>query len=42
MENNFSWIPTYNEVARQLLKWENRQSELIAFIEQMFTRFTPT
>src|ERR1035437_3421546 len=35
MENNFTWIPTYNEVARQLVKWENRQSELIGFIERL-------
>jgi len=35
MEKNFTWIPTYNEVARQLVKWENRQSELIAFIERL-------
>jgi 5-methylcytosine-specific restriction enzyme B len=35
MDNHFTWIPTYNEVARQLMRWENRQGELITFLERL-------
>jgi|LGVF01.1.fsa_nt_gb 5-methylcytosine-specific restriction protein B len=33
MTNNFSWIPFYKELADNLENWENRQNELIDFIE---------
>lgn len=33
MTNNFSWIPFYKELADNLEDWENRQNELIEFIE---------
>ena len=35
MENNFSWIPFYKELADKLKDWENRQKELIEFIEEL-------
>jgi 5-methylcytosine-specific restriction protein B len=35
MAENFSWIPIYEEIARQILNWESRQAELIAFLEQL-------
>lgn len=31
--NQFTWIPFYQELARELVSWENRQGELIAFLE---------
>ena len=34
MTNNFSWIPFYKELADNLENWENRQNELIEFIER--------
>ena len=33
MPDHFTWIPFYEEAARKLLSWENRQSELIAFLD---------
>lgn len=33
--NQFTWIPIYQELARELANWENRQSELIAFLEAL-------
>lgn len=33
--NQFTWIPIYQELARELANWENRQSELIAFLETL-------
>lgn len=35
MDSDFTWIPIYNQVARQLEKWEGRQGELIAFLERL-------
>jgi 5-methylcytosine-specific restriction protein B len=35
MDSNFTWIPTYGAIARELLNWEGRQSELIAFLERL-------
>ena len=35
MTNQFTWIPIYQELARELANWENRQSELIAFLEAL-------
>lgn len=33
--NQFTWIPFYQELAKELVSWENRQSELIAFLETL-------
>ena len=38
MERNFTWIPIYQELARDLTKWENRQAELISFLEELRTQ----
>jgi 5-methylcytosine-specific restriction protein B len=35
MDTKFTWIPIYKEIARKLLQWEDRQSELIAFLEKL-------
>src|SRR5262245_28599574 len=35
MDTNFTWIPTYSEIARQLVQWEKRQGELISFVERL-------
>ncbi|MEK6698206.1 MAG: AAA family ATPase [Nitrospirota bacterium] len=32
-QHKFTWIPIYHELAEQLLQWQERQSELIAFLE---------
>ncbi len=33
--NQFTWIPIYRELAQELAKWENRQEELIEFLEAL-------
>ena len=33
--NQFTWIPIYQELAQQLAGWENRQEELISFLEEL-------
>jgi 5-methylcytosine-specific restriction protein B len=33
--NQFTWIPIYQELAHQLAGWENRQEDLIAFLEKL-------
>lgn len=33
--NQFTWIPFYQELAKELANWENRQGELIAFLETL-------
>jgi 5-methylcytosine-specific restriction protein B len=33
--NQFTWIPIYQELAHQLAGWENRQEELIVFLEKL-------
>src|ERR671925_195788 len=33
--NQFTWIPIYEELAKELARWENRQTELIAFLEDL-------
>src|SRR5215212_1146863 len=38
MDRNFTWIPLYQELARELTGWENRQAELIAFLEELRTQ----
>jgi 5-methylcytosine-specific restriction protein B len=38
MLRNFTWIPIYEELARELTKWENRQNELISFLEELRTQ----
>ena len=35
MATTFTWIPLYSELARRLVDWETRQSELIAMLEQL-------
>lgn len=35
MENSFTWIPLYTEMAGLLLEWENRQAELIACLDKL-------
>ncbi len=35
MINNFTWIPIYQELANELAGWENRQAELISFLEEL-------
>src|ERR1041384_5943752 len=38
MLRNFTWIPLYQELARELTRWEKRQSELISFLEDLRTQ----
>ena len=33
--NQFTWIPLYQELAKELAGWENRQEELISFLEEL-------
>ncbi len=33
--NQFTWIPIYQEFARELANWQNRQNELISFLEDL-------
>ena len=35
MENTFTWIPLYSDLARLLVGWEDRQVELIACLDQL-------
>jgi len=35
MEDRFTWIPFYKELADKLSEWEDRQKELIDFIEKL-------
>src|SRR5512138_59751 len=37
MAESFSWIPIYQELADKLADWQDRQSELIAFLEGLRT-----
>lgn len=34
----FTWIPIYQELAHKLAGWENRQQELISFLEELRTQ----
>ena len=36
--NQFTWIPIYQELAHKLAGWENRQAELISFLEELRTQ----
>ena len=38
MINQFTWIPIYQELAHELANWENRQPELISFLEELRTQ----
>jgi len=38
MINQFTWIPIYQELAHKLAGWENRQQELISFLEELRTQ----
>src|SRR4026209_2254789 len=31
----FTWIPIYQELAKKLAEWENRQPEVISFLEEL-------
>lgn len=33
--HQFTWIPFYQELAKELVHWENRQDELISFLESL-------
>jgi 5-methylcytosine-specific restriction protein B len=33
--NQFTWVPIYQELANELAGWENRQEELISFLEEL-------
>ena len=35
MINQFTWIPIYQELAEKLAGWEERQDELISFLEEL-------
>jgi 5-methylcytosine-specific restriction enzyme B len=35
MISHFTWIPIYQELANELAGWENRQEELISFLEEL-------
>src|SRR5215510_11015878 len=34
-KQSFTWIPFYQELAKKLAGWENRQAELISFLETL-------
>lgn len=38
MDRNFTWKPFYQELAAELTRWENRQQELISFLEELRTQ----
>ncbi len=35
MTEQFTWTPIYQELADELVKWQDRQKELIAFLEEL-------
>ncbi len=35
MTKNFTWIPLYEELAKKLIDWQDRQTELISFLEDL-------
>ncbi len=35
MTSQFTWIPIYSELANVLIHWQDRQAELIAFLENL-------
>jgi 5-methylcytosine-specific restriction protein B len=35
MAEQFTWIPIYQELADQLANWQDRQAELIDFLEKL-------
>lgn len=38
MEAKFTWIPIYEELASELINWQDRQDELIQFLENLRSR----
>jgi 5-methylcytosine-specific restriction protein B len=38
MVRNFTWVPFFQELARELTRWEKRQQELISFLEDLRTQ----
>jgi hypothetical protein len=41
MPDNFTWIPFYEEAAKKLVAWEERQPELIAFLDGLSGKNLP-
>ena len=41
MAKNFTWIPFYKELANRLKDWENKQTELISFLESLREKELP-
>lgn len=41
MENTFTWMPIYQELANELVNWESRQPELIAFLDELREKGLP-
>lgn len=39
--DNFTWMPFFEELARELLNWRDRQDELISFLEELRTTGLP-
>ena len=35
MNNQFTWIPIYKEIAEKLLNYENKQNELIDIVKSL-------
>ena len=35
MTSNFTWMPIYQELAKKLMDWEDRQEQLISFLEEL-------
>jgi 5-methylcytosine-specific restriction protein B len=35
---NFTWIPIYEELAKKLVHWQDKQAELISFLEELRTQ----
>ena len=35
MTSNFTWMPIYQELAKKLMDWEDRQALLISFLEEL-------
>src|SRR5262245_98641 len=38
MPNQFTWVDIYQELTTTLLAWENKQTELIAFLDNLRTQ----
>jgi 5-methylcytosine-specific restriction protein B len=38
MPNQFTWVPIYHELANKLIEWQDRQTDLISFLEDLRTQ----